>query len=319
MKKYDVICIGFVVQDLILEGIDKEALQHDSTHAENVVVAPGGDAANQAAVLSKLGKRTALIAGFGYDSVGRQLEEQFVEEGIDVSYSLRKGIERTNLSVVVIKKDKDRSFLVGKGRGKLDVALEDIDMSLLNCTKAVSIGSLYFLKNLDGEGAAQIFKEARKKSVLTFADMTADAYGIGPEGVAAAYPYTDYLIPSYEEAVYASGYRDCDKIADYFLGRGVKNVVLKLGDKGCFVKNKDKRFYADAYEIQPVDTTGCGDSFCAGFIFGILEGMSLEKAAEFASAAGAVNAGYIGGHGNIQNKKQVTDFMSNSTKKGNIW
>lgn len=319
MTDYDVLCIGFAVQDLVLEDIDNGALQHDSTYAKNMIVAPGGDAANQAAVLSGLGKKTALIAGFGYDVIGRQLEDQFVKEGIDISYSLRDGIEQSNLSVVVIKKDRDRSFLVGKGKGRLDVSFSDIDMTLLEHTKAVSLGSLYFLKNLDGGGAAQIFKKAREKGVLTFADMTADAYQIGPEGVAAVYPYTDYLMPSFEEAVYTSGYDDCDKIADYFLNRGVKNVILKLGDKGCFVKNINKRFYVGPYLIQPVDTTGCGDCFCAGFILGILEQMSIEKAAEFACAVGAVNAQHVGGHGNIQSIKQVIDFMNNSAQNNNIW
>lgn len=319
MIDYDVICIGFAVQDIILKGIPDNALQKDSTYTEDITITPGGDAANQAAVLSALGKKTALIANFGYDAIGRQLEEQFGREGIDITYAVRREIEKSNISVVVVKQNKDRSFLVGKGKGRMDIDIKDIHKSLLEHTKAVSLGSLYFLKKLDGNGAAQIFRAARERHVLTFADMTADAYHIGPHGIDEVYPYTDFLIPSYEEAVYASGCQECDAAADYFLEKGVKTVVIKLGGKGCFVKSRKQRFFTEPYEIQGVDTSGCGDSFCAGFIYGILEHMSLPEAVEYATAAGAVNAEYVGAHGNIKNKTQIVDFMETTSKKSIIW
>ena len=64
------------------------------------------------------------------------------------------------------------------------------------------------------------------------------------------YPYTDYLMPSYDEAIYVTGEKDPDKIADYFLDAGVKNVVLKLGGEGCFFKNREKRFFTDPFRGQ---------------------------------------------------------------------
>ena len=319
MKDYDVICVGFVVQDIVMEGIDSNAFLKDSTYADSITISTGGDAANQAVVLSRLGKRTALIAGFGRDTLGKQIEEQLNEAGVDTTYALREGIERSNLSVVIIKKDKDRSFLVGRGRGNLDVAFEDIELSLLSHTKAISLGSLYFLKNLDGEGAARLFRKAKEEHVLTFADMTADAYEIGALGVEAVYPYTDYLMPSYEEAVYSTNCVGYDDIADYFLRKGVGTVVLKLGKKGCFVKSKEERFFVNPYLIQPVDTTGCGDNFCAAFIAGILENMSLKAAAQSACAAGALNAGYMGACGGVQSRRQLDEFIKNTPVSIKMW
>ena len=232
---------------------------------------------------------------------------------------MREGIERSNLSVVVIKKDKDRSFLVGRGIGNLDISFDDIEPSLLKRTKAISLGSLYFLKNLDGDGAARLFRRAKEENVLTFADMTADAYEIGPKGVEAVYPYTDYLMPSYEEAVYTTNCTDYDDIADHFLQKGVKSVVLKLGNKGCFVKSKDERFFVNPYLIQPVDTTGCGDNFCAAFITGILEQMNLKQAAQFACAAGSLNAQYMGACGGIKSRNQLDEFIKNTPISTKIW
>lgn len=307
--QYDVVCVGFVNQDIVLKGIAKDALERDSTHAESTLTAVGGDAANQAVVLAKLGNRVALIANMGKDPIGEQIFRSLEQDGVDMSYAIRDGILRSNLSVAVIKPDGERSFLFGKGEGNLDVSMNTMDLSFLNHTRAVSLGSLYFLKEMDQGGAASLFQLAQEKKVLTFADMTADAYGIGPDGIASVYPYTDYLMPSYEEAFYTCQKENVDDIADFFLQRGVQNVVLKLGAGGCFVKNRRDRFFVDPYKVQPVDTTGCGDNFCGGFISSILEGMSLRDSARFACAAGAINACRLGAHESIQSRDQVTEFM----------
>lgn len=313
-KKYDVVCVGFVNQDIILKDIDKDALERDSTHAKETTIAVGGDAANQAVILAKLGNKTALIANFGRDPIGQEICHLLQRDGVDLSYAVRNGISRSNVSVAVIKPDGERSFLFGKGEGDLDVSLESMDLSILDKTRAISLGSLYFLKNMDQGGAAGLFRMAQEKNITTFADMTTDAYGIGPEKIATVYPYTDFLMPSYEEAYYTCGRKEVDDIADFFLEKGVKNVVLKLGDKGCFVKNAASRFYADPYEIKAIDTTGCGDNFCAGFISCLLSGLSLKESARFASAAGAINACSLGAHEAINNKEQVLKFMQNTSQ-----
>jgi len=309
-KKYDVLCVGFVDQDIILNGLPDDALSRDSAHADHTVIAAGGDAANQAVTLVRLGNRTALTANVGRDPIGEGIYRLLEGEGVDMSYCIREGIIRSNLSVVVIKPDGERSFLVGKGQGNLDLSVEMIDLTVLGRVKAVSLGSLYFMKDMDQGGAAELFRQAKARQVLTFADMTSDAYNIGPDNIASVYPFTDYLMPSYEEAVYTSRKTDVDEIADFFLRQGVGCIVIKLGNQGCFVKNKDNRFYVNPYQIKPVDTTGCGDSFCAGFISAVLAGKSLAESAEFACAAGAVNAEEFGAHGAVKDKNQVYEFMA---------
>lgn len=308
-KELDVLCVGFVNQDLILQGIEPDALQRDTTHAKASAIAVGGDAANQVVTLSRLGKRTALAATIGQDLVGEGIYQLLAADGVDLSYCPREGVEQSVISVVVIKPDGERSFLVGKGKGNLDISLDQIDLTVLDHVRAVSLGSLFFLRNMDQGQAAELFRLAKEKQVLTFADMTADAYQIGPDGVASVYPYTDYLMPSYEEASYASGLTDIDEIADFSLNKGVGNIIIKLGGHGCYIKNSETAFYTDTYQISPVDTTGCGDNFCAGFISCILDGRSLVQSARFACAAGAVNALHLGAHGNVNSREQVEEFM----------
>lgn len=314
MKNYDVLCMGFAVQDIMMQGIVEDALEKDSTYAKQTVVAAGGDAVNQAATLANLEKHTALIANFGRDPVGVQIAADMEKNGVDISYAVRDGIEKTSFSVVVIRDNGQRSFLVGVGKGNIDLSLDQIPLELLDKTRAVSLGSLFFLKKLDGIGAATVFKAAKDKGVLTFADMTADAYGIGPEGIAEIYPYTDYIMPSYEEAVYVTGEKDPDDIAGYFLKRGVGTCVVKMGSQGCFVKNSKQKFLSESFAINPVDTTGCGDIFCGAFISAALDGMELKECARYASAAGAINATVLGAHNAIRNAGQIREFMKNTPK-----
>ena len=79
-----------------------------------------------------------------------------------------------------------------------------------------------------------------------------------------------------------------DEIADAFLDAGVGCVVLKLGGKGCLVKNRCERYAVPAYRhAQCVDTTGAGDAFCAGVVSGLTYGKTLAEAVEIGSTLAA--------------------------------
>ena len=98
-------------------------------------------------------------------------------------------------------------------------------------------------------------------------------------------------------------------MADYFLDRGAGNVIIKLGSQGSYFKNRKKYFYTDSYVVKPVDTTGCGDNFTAGFIHAYLKGWSEEECVRFASAAGALNSLGLGASSYIRSEQMVLEFM----------
>lgn len=308
-RKYDVICLGFVCQDVVMTGIRADALQHDSTVANEVIFTSGGDANNQAVTLARLGSKTALLAKLGTDAVSNSIYEEWKKENLDLSLIIRDDKAKINFCVCAIMPSGERSFLVGKGNKASSLTLNDINTDILKETKAITVGSLFTLMDLDGEGIAEIFRRAREYNTITICDMATDMMGIGPDAIKGVCPYTDYMMPSLEEATYVTGETDPDKIADKLLSYGVKTVILKLGGEGCFVKNKDLRFFFDPYDIKPVDTTGCGDNFLAAFTHYIVKGKSLYEAIEFASATGALNATGFGAHLTVKSEAQVLEFM----------
>ena len=86
-----------------------------------------------------------------------------------------------------------------------------------------------------------------------------------------------------------------DRAAEALLEAGVKNVIIKCGSKGCYVCNHEIKMYIPAVpNVNCIDTTGAGDSFAAGFIYGLSEGYSLEKCAEYANECGAKAVSVIG-------------------------
>jgi len=125
----------------------------------------------------------------------------------------------------------------------------------------------------------------------------------------------DYIIPSRDEAAYVTGETDERRMADFFLGKGAGNVIIKLGSQGSFFKNHEESFYMDPYEVEPVDTTGCGDNFTAGFIHMLLKGQPVRECVRFASAAGSLNALGIGSSSFIRSEKMVLDFMDCTKQK----
>lgn len=309
-RVYDVICIGQVVQDILVTNVPRDVFQRetDMTKVDAVSMATGGDAANEAVVLARLGNHTGLLGRVDRTNVGSMIFEDMQREGVDTALLRRPEDCETLSSIVFIHPDGSHSFVVSPGH-RYTPELEDFDFEVLKQTRAVSAASLFGLGRLDTDGIDRIFRAAREAGAITAADMNFDLNGIGPRALEAVYPHIDYLMPSFNEAVYVTGRREPEEMADYFLEAGVRNVVIKLGERGCYFKNAREQFHLDACPIQAVDTTGCGDNFVAGFLHCLLRGKTHRECAAFASAVGAINALGIGAHMQVRSEQQVLEFM----------
>ena len=98
-------------------------------------------------------------------------------------------------------------------------------------------------------------------------------------------------------------------MAEVFLQYGVKNVIIKLGGKGCYFRNKEISYSLPAYMIKAVDATGAGDNFLAGFVSELLHGGTVEEALRFANACGAICTTAAGSSAGLKNREQVLEFM----------
>ena len=315
-KKYDVIHIGEVNQDFTVPEVPEEFFTGDGdTYTCGLITdSVGGDAGNQSICVANLGDRNAFFGRLDCSFTGDRLSAILRSNGVDTSLIVRSEDCRTPKIIVNVRKDGSHRFLCGKGGG-YGLRKEDIVPGTLDQTRVLAIGSLFVLDSLEGEGLEYALKTCRDAGGIVVADMTYDIKGLGPRFYDDYYRYIDYLVPSWDEAAYVTGEENEDRMADFFLDKGASNVIIKLGSKGSYFKNKEKCFYTDPYSVTPIDTTGCGDNFTAGFIHAYLKGMSDEDCLQFASAAGALNSLGLGSSSYIRSEQMVLEFMQRNGQK----
>jgi len=309
----DVVCVGLSVVNFMVHPVDESIFSRDVTVVSPISMLQGGDAANQAIVLSKLGNKVALCSRRGTDMFGDIMLDLIAKYGIDIDVS---GIAidhdvGTSVCTVLIRPDGHRNFCVYKGAIN-NLCFEDIDLSILEHAKVASVGGMFHFPVFDGEGMGKFFAYARERGVITVADTKLDIWGIGLEGVRKSLEHLDYFFPSYDEAAAISGETEPEKIAKVFLDAGVGHVGIKLGADGCFMKDAKQEFYTPGMSVDVVDTTGAGDNFMAGFITGLIKGLSLQECCKLGAAAGAICVSEVGANIAVKSFSQIQDFMSSN-------
>lgn len=309
MDRLDVVCIGVVLMDLPLGPIDEQVFEKETTMVQSINLTTGGDALNEAIILSRLGMKTALIGQVGGDMLGDIIVKRCEEEGIDHS-KLRKDSEiSTRINVVVIDKERQRHFIKTKNAGSRSFRADEIDYEFITKARAVSLASIFASKLRDPEMILRILKTARENQVVTFADMVPMTGGETIEDIKAALPYLDFFLPNLEEAAMLTGLADPDEMADFLLRYGVKNVIIKLGKEGCLIKNQKERLRIPSYPAKAIDTTGAGDNFAAGLIAAVLDGLDLAECGAFANAVAGLSTESVGATEGVKNKRQVEAYQ----------
>jgi 2-dehydro-3-deoxygluconokinase len=124
----------------------------------------------------------------------------------------------------------------------------------------------------------------------------------------ATAPLVDIFLPSLEDVEQLTGLNDPDQLVDYYLGLGVKLIVLKLGKKGVMVATSKERHLVEGFRVDTVDATGAGDTFDGAFVTQYLNGSSLVEAARYANAAAALSTTGYGAVSPIPVREIVQKF-----------
>ncbi|HEU0114116.1 MAG TPA: PfkB family carbohydrate kinase, partial [Thermomicrobiales bacterium] len=137
------------------------------------------------------------------------------------------------------------------------------------------------------------------------------------EVIEPALPYVDYFMPGIDEARMICGLTDRRAVIDFFLDRGVGHTVFKMGAEGSSIAWRDatrstREIRVPAFQATVVDSTGCGDAYCAGFIVGLLRGWPLEQAARLGTAAAGLVITGLGSDAGIVDFEDTVRFMDRS-------
>ncbi len=314
MKDIDVVCAGVSCLDITLSGnITPKIFQVDSTPIDRIIVNHGGDALNQAVTASTLGLRTALISFFGNDWKSEYLQNVCKKYSIITdSISMKQG--DTVSSVVLVQDDGQRHFMFDRGYG-ISYTPDTSDMEILERAKVLSIGSLFVMPRFDRIGVPEMLQKAKSCDVTTILDLTCDTLKLGFSVLEPLLPFIDLFVPSYEEVSSLTGKNSVDSICEELSLKGANTIIIKMGEQGCYIYSKDIRKMVSPVEsIDVVDTTGCGDSFVAACIYGLLQEWSLEYIALFANTVAGMNAMFLGASGHISSIESVISRISRYKK-----
>lgn len=306
----DVLCVGIGCIDILVEGFEKEEFiqsEKETYRIENVSMSIGGDAANEAMILSRLGNRVKIVCATGNDSLGDTLKEQLFEQQVDISEIKTYKDANTSTAIVLISSNGERRFISPKTNLVLPFTLEEKDILPAKVVSIASIGSIPFRNN---DTIGMVARTAKAQGSIVCADLICSDWMDSIEKIKESLPYIDYIFPNLEEGSKITGETDVEKIMDTFLECGVKNIVMKTGKKGCIFKNQKEKYMIDGFEnIKVVDTTGAGDNFAAGFITALLDGKPHKECCQYANTVAAASIAEVGAVKGIKSRKQIEEML----------
>ena len=303
-----VLCAGLMVCDILVKPVLPEFIGRDSAEVEHIGLAGGGDAFNVASNLAALGVPVSLASRAGNDELGAWLLNKVRARGINDHIPLLDGA-RTSTSVVAIRPDSERTFLLYRGACHT-MPQEDVTDAMLARHDIFYLGSAFDLPGMDKcNGIATLLERARRQGLFTVLDLTTDLTPAHLDILKPALPWVSLFMPSRGEALGLTGKTNPADAARVFQSMGCGSVVVKLGAKGCLVLTDENCTTHPAYPARVVDTTGAGDAFVAAFIAGLVKGLPMETCARLGNAAGSVCVTVIGANGALQNFEQLEKII----------
>jgi sugar/nucleoside kinase (ribokinase family) len=305
-----VACVGTYIVDVLGRPVSELPQEHGSTFLEEIRMTPAGTAGGTSVDLARLGASVVAVGAIGRDAVGDFLVGALEAAGVDMVFLVRKDGVQTSASILPIPPDGSRLawHVPGANSG---FSLDDVPWDVLAECDAVHLGGLTRLPAIDGEPAGRILAHAREHGALT----TADCLGVRGEAAAAqiaeTLPHVDIFMPNEGEALKVAGDPDAASAARRFRELGARCVIVKRGPDGCLIVDDEGERAVPAMVAPVVDTTGCGDAFCAAVIAARCAGWPIDDAAELGCAAGALN---LRGLGSDAGARDVSELLAFATE-----
>ncbi len=270
MSRFDAVCFGALNVDKLFK-VNKLAKAEEESFIEDSAETCGGSAANTAVGLARLGCKVGYIGKVGCDREGDVLIQDFCNEGVNTDGVVRAAQGKSGSVLGFVDRKGARALYIDSGVN------DTINFDEVKSRYAAQAQFLH-LTSFVGDESFQ----TQKKLLDTIPDSTKISFDPGAlyarKGFAALGPILKkayVLMPNAIELRLLTGEIDYRKGADFMIGKGVKIAAVKLGGDGCYVTDGREQHLIEPFNIEVVDTTGAGDAFCAGFLYGLVNGKSL--------------------------------------------
>ena len=286
-----ILVAGDINVDLICSGYQTFPAPGREVLVDDFVMTLGGSSAICAMGLARLGNPVAFIGKVGADSWGDYCIETLRSAGIDVSGLGRDPALRTGVTISITSAE-DRALVTYAG-SVAALRAADVDAWALDDACHLHVSSFFLQQDLR-PAFRRLFALARSSGLSTSLDPGFDPAERWEPDLIETLGSVDLLFPNEVELAAISGTAD---LAEGLrrVGGDRTRVVAKLGPRGCAILEKGALLEAPAFTIDPIDTTGAGDSFDAGFLHAWLRELPIRECLRWASACGALSTRGLGG------------------------
>ena len=284
------IAMGVHVLDVLVRPVEAIPEGQGGQLVDEIRITAAGSAGGAALVLARLGAEVQSAGAIGTDPAGDMLLALLEGDGVDTSLLLRRDDVQTSASVLPIRPNGDRPAFHVVG-ANATYGPDDAPYDEIAAADNLHLGGPEFM---GGEAAAKILRHARENGTTTSADVLAPGDPGLLEWLGDALPELDYLLPNDEQVLGFTGTDDLERGCRALVERGVGCVAATCGADGVLIVDADGAERVPAFDIEVVDTTGCGDAFSAGFLRGLALGSDRRDAAVLGCATAALVAQGLG-------------------------
>jgi ribokinase len=307
MSKFDVIGFGALNVDMLLK-VDKIAGAEEESFIYDYSEACGGSAANTIVGLARLGCDVGFIGKVASDPQGTLQIKCFKDEGVNTDGIIIAPKGKSGTCVGFVDKKGARALYIDPGVNNL-IEPRELQLNYISQTQLMHLSSFI------GEKSFRTQKKLMS-SLPSGIRVSFDPGSIyAQKGLATLEPLirsSFVMMPNALELELITGQADYPKGAEMLIEMGVKVVAVKLGNKGCYVTNGQEKKTLPPFKVQVVDTTGAGDAFNAGFLYGLLHQKNLVECGRLGNFVASRCVMKMGAREGLPTKKEITTVLAST-------
>lgn len=303
-RPYDVVGLGVSTVDLLLQ-IDHLPAEEEVLRAEAFSLQGGGPVATAIVAAARLGARTAMIDALGDDWRGELIRQDYAREGVDTAFLVPRPGHTCATAVVLVSRGSGKRTILWSPGTAPELTVEEVPWAAITQARYLHVNGRH------GEACLKACQLARQDGVQVSFDGGAGRYR---EETRRLVPLSDVCIVAREFAALYTGEDDPERAGRVLLAAGPAIVGITDGVRGSWIFSGDgAHFHQPAFQVEVVDTTGCGDCYHGAFLSGLCRGLDLRSSAALASTAAALNARTLGGRAGLPTLAEVQAFLESGS------
>jgi ribokinase len=304
-----IVVVGSINLDLVV-GADRLPLAGETITGNSFATFHGGKGANQAVAAAKLGYPVAMVGNVGHDGFGSQLRHGLESAAVDTTHVITVD-ESSGIALITTGKKGENNIVVVPGANaqltpavvekaastleRAGILLAQLEIPIETVEYLAQFAELHDIPLMLDPAPARELPESLLRRVTWITPNETEARALFPNGD-------------------AESDEDARRVAGRLLDRGVKNVIVKMGSRGCLIAQSDRQeLRVPAFSVTAVDTTAAGDAFNAGFAVALMRGLNIPRSAVFASAVAAISVTRPGAQPSMPAAAEVDLFLKSNS------